>query len=162
MGVYLVSQCGTRPDNSQVRLHWHSEDKGWNGYAKPIRKSCKGMRGPVCLFIKENAEHAIGKDKISCSSEWLIARSGLPRAGTDTRIVTSTKRIGARAALSPLNLTPIGSQDADNKLQQGEMKAYLYDCELNYLTYRMHLISSSQKIRLGFASRVKDCDGRPL
>ena len=64
MGLYLVPQCGTRPDNNQVRLHWHSEDKGWNRYAKSVRKCCKGMRGFVCLFIKEDVEHAIGKDKV--------------------------------------------------------------------------------------------------
>ena len=38
------------------------------------------MRGAVCLFMKEDAEQGMGKDKMACSSEWLIARGVHSRA----------------------------------------------------------------------------------
>ena len=71
----------------------------------------------------------MGIDKIACSSRVV--------ADTDTMIITRTKRIGARAALSPLNLTPIGSRYADNKSTSRQTRQdetlSLYNCKLNNL-----------------------------
>ena len=95
MGVCQVPQREPGPENDQV-----SEGRDWTdireisaGAAAQIqrRRNRNEMRGAVCLFMKEDAEQGMGKDKMACSSEWSIARgvhSRAARAGTDT-IITS-------------------------------------------------------------------------
>ena len=76
--------------------------------------------------------------------------------GQTQTIVTSTKRVGARAALSPLKLWSIGCRYADNQAAiRHMMKPYFHNCKLKYyLIHRTHLINCWQEIRLSFAPRA--------
>lgn len=102
----------------------------------------------------------MGKDKISCSSEWLIAGGVRSRADTDT-VIASTKRIGTRAALSPLNLTSIGSGYADNKVatRPDETLFLLLQAKLSNSPNASHQLLAGDKTRLSSSSNPVIADG---